>query len=289
MNALREHDASGPAARPDLARRILIVEDEPDVARALAMILEHSQVEMELSQDGADALERVCRFRPHVVLLDVKLPVVDGFQVFQTLRRDPTSRDVRVIFLTAHTPRGAFDMATELGAYACFQKPFQPEVLRAAVLDALGVAGSAGDKPSAPGVSKRRPARPHVALVSTDRIGDQVAAAVREAVGEDTIFAHHASAVTALREFRIAMPDVALVDLELRDLDGLSFLRLLKADFQLSWIPVIVLTASASWISSGVALDAGAEAHALKPLAHDELVRLVRDTYRARSPGSRPG
>src|SRR5436853_6189223 len=158
-------------------RRLLVVEDDPDVARALEGILAHPLAELEFTDNGGDALDRIRRVKPHLVVLDVKLPVMDGFELFQTMRRDPALRGIPVIFVTAHMPRGALDMAREPGAVASFSKPFQPEALRMAVLETLGLAGNGGGgapRPAAQGTARRAGVRPHVALVSSEPLGQVV-------------------------------------------------------------------------------------------------------------------
>jgi DNA-binding response OmpR family regulator len=263
---------NGPDPRP---RRVLVVEDDPDTARSLEILIGEPGLETRVAANGLAALVEVRAFRPHLILLDIGLPYVDGFEVFRTLRHEAALPQVHVIFLTAGAFRGALALALELGADAAFTKPYDPERLRRAVFESLGL-----ERPLAPAALPNGRG-PHVALVSSEPQGEVIGAALREAIGEQVVLLQHESAVAAIRHFRIARPDLAIVDLDLRDLDGLSLVKLLKADSELGRVPIVLLARSAHWRSAGLALESGAEASAQKPIERQALARLVRDVYRA--------
>jgi CheY-like chemotaxis protein len=136
-----------PTAGPP-PRRLLIVDDDPTLGAALAELLAHPFVVAETAADGVTAIERARAHRPQVVLLDVRLPGLDGFEVFRALRRDPELRFARVIFLSGLAESGAFGMAKDLGAFGWLRKPCDEEVLQRTVFAALAVAPS--EPPPAP-------------------------------------------------------------------------------------------------------------------------------------------
>ena len=115
--------------------RVLIVDDEPDVLLLLRIELEAEGYETLLAADGETALRRIFEERPDVVLLDVMMPVVDGWGVLQRLAEHPS--DVRVIVLSAKASEGDIAHALELGAQEYVTKPFEPAALLATVAHVL--------------------------------------------------------------------------------------------------------------------------------------------------------
>ncbi|MBL8514168.1 MAG: response regulator, partial [Betaproteobacteria bacterium] len=81
--------------------RVLIAEDEPPIVASLEFLLKNRRIDTRTAPDGKSALELAAEFRPHIVLLDVMLPKVSGFEVCRALRTKQPTRDLRVIFLTA--------------------------------------------------------------------------------------------------------------------------------------------------------------------------------------------
>ena len=107
-----------------MAKKILIVDDEPSITVPLKFLMEQNQFEVMVVHSGEDALTAVCGFKPDLVLLDVMLPAVDGFQVCQTLREDPRLKNLKVVFLSAMTRDLDIAKGNTLGADAYITKPF---------------------------------------------------------------------------------------------------------------------------------------------------------------------
>jgi two-component system CheB/CheR fusion protein len=83
-------------------RRVLIVDDNEDAANSLAMILELGGHETASVYTAVDALQRAAAFRPDVVLLDIGLPGMDGYEVAQKMRELPGLRDIRLVAVTGY-------------------------------------------------------------------------------------------------------------------------------------------------------------------------------------------
>jgi CheY-like chemotaxis protein len=83
-------------------RRVLIVDDNEDAANSLAMILQLGGHETASVYTAADALQRAADFKPDVVLLDIGLPGMDGYEVAQKMRELPGLRDIRLVALTGY-------------------------------------------------------------------------------------------------------------------------------------------------------------------------------------------
>lgn len=95
-----------------------------------------------MAEDGPSGLERVRADHPDLVVLDIGLPVMDGWQVLDEIRRDPHLAQLPVLVLTAHAEEESRRRADEGGADAFVTKPFQPSDLRQEVLRLLGRVGT---------------------------------------------------------------------------------------------------------------------------------------------------
>jgi CheY-like chemotaxis protein len=110
-------------------RRVLIVDDNEDAANSLAMILKLSGHETASAYTAADALERVAAFRPDVVLLDIGLPGMDGYEVAQKIRELPGLRDIRLVAVTGYGRSDDRLRAREAGFDDHLTKPVEFAVL----------------------------------------------------------------------------------------------------------------------------------------------------------------
>lgn len=108
---------------------ILIVEDEEDIADLVAFNLRRNEFEVEVAYDGIQGLAKAKEIKPDIIVLDVMMPGLDGFRVFKELRKDPTTRTVPVIMLTARGQTEDRIQGLELGAEDYMTKPFSPKEL----------------------------------------------------------------------------------------------------------------------------------------------------------------
>lgn len=113
--------------------RILVVEDEDNIAVALDFLLTRDGHSHERLAGGAEAVARIRGSRPDLVLLDVMLPDVSGYQIVQDLRADPDLKDVRVLMMTARGSTVERRRGLALGADGFIAKPFELSELRAEI------------------------------------------------------------------------------------------------------------------------------------------------------------
>ncbi len=107
-----------------MSKKILIVDDEPSITVPLKFLMEQNQFEVMVVHSGEDALTAMDVFEPDLVLLDVMLPTVDGFQVCQNLKDNPRRKNIKVVFLSAMTRDLDIAKGNTLGADAYITKPF---------------------------------------------------------------------------------------------------------------------------------------------------------------------
>jgi DNA-binding response OmpR family regulator len=109
--------------------RIYVVDDEPDMVDLLATVLRAEGFEVESFTDGRAALARVLEEPPELLLLDLMMPDLDGFELLKLLRLDSRARDVVVLVVSARTGHQAQLETLQLGANAYIYKPFSPREL----------------------------------------------------------------------------------------------------------------------------------------------------------------
>ena len=116
---------------------MLLVDDERAIRTICRVNLEGDGISVVEAQDGAEALERVRREQPSLVLLDVMMPEVDGWKVAAELAADQDTQEIPVVFLSARAADEDRRRAQELGAVGYVVKPFDPLALAGTVRDVL--------------------------------------------------------------------------------------------------------------------------------------------------------
>src|SRR3989442_7809716 len=120
-----------------MAESVLVVDDDPDVARFVEVNLRSAGYEVSVASNGEEALERALELRPGLVLLDVMMPKLDGFEVAQRLRRDSRTSSSSIIMLTAKALSSDKVVGLSSGADDYIIKPFDPVELLARVRGTL--------------------------------------------------------------------------------------------------------------------------------------------------------
>jgi diguanylate cyclase (GGDEF)-like protein len=116
---------------------ILVVDDDPDIARFVEVNLRSAGYDVSVASDGEEALEKAASLRPDLVLLDVMMPRIDGFEVAQRLRRNPQTSNTSIIMLTAKALSTDKVLGLTAGADDYIIKPFDPIELLARVKGTL--------------------------------------------------------------------------------------------------------------------------------------------------------
>jgi len=121
-----------------MGARILIAEDEPNIVTLLEFLLQGGEHEVRVARDGAEALRLAESFLPNVVLLDVMMPLRNGYEVCRTIRENPALQRVKILMLTAKGREEEREKGLALGADAYVTKPFSTKELLAKVGELLG-------------------------------------------------------------------------------------------------------------------------------------------------------
>jgi DNA-binding response OmpR family regulator len=115
------------------AKRVLIAEDEPSIVVSLEFLFCQAGYEVHLATRGDEALNALYSVRPHLLLLDLMLPLVDGFEICRQVRADPELRATRIVVLSAKGRSSEIERGLALGADAYLTKPFGTHELMATV------------------------------------------------------------------------------------------------------------------------------------------------------------
>ena len=116
-----------------MAKRVLLAEDEPNIVESLTFILERSGFEVATTTNGRQALEVAQSNTPDILILDVMLPELDGYEVLRRLRADARTKTLPVLLVTAKGQREDRETAMKCGADMFITKPFVNSELIAAV------------------------------------------------------------------------------------------------------------------------------------------------------------
>jgi CheY-like chemotaxis protein len=110
----------------ELKKQILVVDDEPDIVRLVEISLKLCNYEVRTAGNGKEALEKLKVERPHLILLDIMMPEMSGYEVCQAIRKDPALKNIPVVMLTAKGQKGDVEKGLEAGADDYIIKPFDP-------------------------------------------------------------------------------------------------------------------------------------------------------------------
>ena len=114
----------------DRPRRVLVVEDEDNIALALDFLMEREGYDHDRVADGDAALPKIRAMRPYLVVLDVMLPGVSGYDICRDVRGDPALREVKILMITARGSSVERRRGQAIGADGFIAKPFELKELR---------------------------------------------------------------------------------------------------------------------------------------------------------------
>ncbi len=108
----------------DKTQKILIVDDEPNILLSLEFLLKKNGYDVYIARDGAEALHIAQEEKPHLIILDIMMPKVDGYEVCERVKQEATFNDPKVIFLSAKSKEIDIEKGYAAGADLYITKPF---------------------------------------------------------------------------------------------------------------------------------------------------------------------
>jgi DNA-binding response OmpR family regulator len=112
-----------------VSNEILVVDDEADLRFVARLMLETAGYSVDEAATGEEGLAKVGEEKPCLVLLDIRLPGIDGLEVLRRVRSDDDLDEVRVVMMSAHTSPETFELASEVGSDGYLVKPFREDDL----------------------------------------------------------------------------------------------------------------------------------------------------------------
>lgn len=279
--------------------RILIVDDEVDMREILRMTL-GGEYEVVEAHDGLDALQKLNQAEPDFIILDVMMPLMDGFEACRAIRNHPRFRDVPILFLSAKTDKEAAKEGYTAGANLYLTKPFDPPQLVATVgyfleesstgprpkhytLEELKNIGSNLTPLPANGsdpAEKRPPRLPRVMVVDEDAA---VVDSITEALGENFKVMSANNTVRAIENIIIHEPDFVIIDARLPDKSGFDLCMSLRRNEYHRTTPVFFISAKPSEREKERCINLGANEFLTKPLDLDVLRQKLLDCAKSTS------
>ena len=116
-----------------MTKRILVVEDQEDNRQILRDLLASTDYEVMEAENGEEALAAVARQRPDLILMDIQLPILDGYEASRRIKADPALRSIPIIAVTSYALSGDEEKARSAGCDDFVPKPYSPRQLLAKI------------------------------------------------------------------------------------------------------------------------------------------------------------
>ena len=116
-----------------MSKRILVVEDQPDNRQIIRDMLSASDYELTEAENGVEALAAVAKQRPDLILMDIQMPIMDGYEASRRIKADPATNGIPIIAVTSYALSGDEQKARDAGCDDYVPKPYSPRQLMAKI------------------------------------------------------------------------------------------------------------------------------------------------------------
>jgi two-component system cell cycle response regulator DivK len=120
-----------------MSKTILVVEDQEDNRQILRDLLDNAGYDMFEAENGQEALDALATRRPDLILMDIQLPIMDGYETTRRIKANPDLKDIPIIVVTSYALSGDESKAREAGCDAYVTKPYSPRALLAKIREFL--------------------------------------------------------------------------------------------------------------------------------------------------------
>ena len=265
--------------------RILIAEDFPDIRKILGLLLTSSGHEIIEASDGREALEKAESDQPDLILMDMSMPVLSGWDATRKVKANPKTAHIPVIALTAHALKGDKERAWQAGCDGFITKPIDNELLEHTIEQILSHAENTDEQTEMAPVDMAVSETPrrstdkllnihnqHILIIDSDHeTADFISSELRSR-GYRTSVAERREQALSLME--IDPVNLVICEIELPDSNGYEITEEIKANSQIPFTPVILVTEGEINWERGI--EVGADDFLAKPINPSKLLVRVR-------------
>lgn len=248
-----------------MAARILVVDDNPLNRKLACDLLLLEGYNVQACEDAMQAQALLAEGSPpDLVLMDIALPDIDGLTLTRRIKADPRFATMPVVAMTAFAMKGDEAKALAAGCSGYISKPIDTRRFPTQVAEVLAAV----------------PAKPpmRIMIVEDHRVDLKLFGASAELLGH--LVFDSGSAEQALESLAASAPDVVLLDLNLPGIDGLAFLRRIRADPKTCGLPVVAVTAYPEHYHREALLEAGCDGYLTKPVSLQVLQQALEEACR---------
>lgn len=240
-------------------KKILIVDDDPDVVDLIKNRLETNAYEVFTASNGIEAFALCEDFTPDLILLDVCMPTMDGYKFIQEIKWKSDFKDIPILILSARSQTK--DLFAEEGFDSFIQKPFHSDDLLRQIDNCL----------------KAEKVLPKKKVLVVDDECDlvELLESRLEANGYEVVKAINGR--TGLKKAKDELPDVIILDVCMPKIDGFNVCRILKSNPKLKDVPVIILTSRATKNDRKIGREIQADEYLVKPFEAATLLKKVEE------------
>lgn len=266
--------------------RILVVDDDPNILNFFQSVLEDQGYLVETADNGTVALQKAEEFMPDVILLDIIMPEMDGYEVTEALKGAPGTKDVSIVLVTGMDTLEDKVRGLECGADDFITKPFNFDELVARVRSLIKLkrlqekltrlqnqCGSI-----LPAIRSLPERRNQILVVEDDERISKLMMNILSTGGHQAVCL--GDGLQARDYLSEMVPDLVILDLMLPGVDGMELLKMIRESPATADVPVIVVTAVNDFKTKIKGLYIGADDYLVKPVKSLELLARVRANLR---------
>ncbi len=250
-------------------RQALIVEDSEPAAKHVARYLSELSAAVHIHHQGEGTLEAALQFNPDVIILDILLPNISGWEVLAQLKANPATQHIPVLVISVVDERS---QALAMGASDYLLKPISRHQLQSALARILP---KSSETPGQTTLFVREPERqsPLILLAEDNETNISTLMDYLQVQGYQLVLARNG--LEAVHVAKQQKPDLILMDIQMPEMDGLEATRRIRDETELANVPIIALTALAMPGDRDRCLAAGANDYLTKPVGMKKLVNTI--------------
>ena len=203
---------------------VLIIEDNRQASQLIQMYLQEAGYRTDVARDGAEGIEKAKRLKPHIITLDMIMPIKDGWQVLKELKRHPICKDIPIIIISITDEK---KLGFSMGAIDYFVKPVNRDELIKAIQ-------------KVPVKNNAHKAHPKVLIIDDDKTAAELIQVILESEGYEVVKCMNGKEGVKLASSE--SPDLIILDLIMPDISGFNVAYQLKQQQSTRNVPIIILT-----------------------------------------------